>query len=124
MKRFYVTLGVQYKNEPHPYLPASRSNPDGFLLVRAPSMREAREMATDVLGFSYADIYDETDFQRSYHPLGCLGEILHGVYDAPGQAAIRALAEADDDILRLAVESLSEDERLRLRVFMEGREWA
>lgn len=114
-KRFYVTLGLQYKHEPHPYLPASRSNPDGFLLVRAENIKQAREMTQNVLGFSYAFIYPEEDFQRSWHPLGCLGEILHGVYDAPGQAAARVLAEADDEILQLAIERLDPTERMALR---------
>jgi hypothetical protein len=120
--RYYVTLGLQYKHEPHPVLPRERSNPGGFLIVRADSEREAREMVQNVIGLAYANLYTEADFQRGHHPLGCLGEILHGVYDAPGQAAARVLAEADDDVLRLAVESLSPTERMALRRLLTGSE--
>jgi hypothetical protein len=120
MNRYYVTLGLQYKHEPHPYLTSDRSNPNGFLVVRANSLAEAREMVQNVLGPHYSMLYTEADFRKGYHPLGCLGEILHGVYDAPGQAAVRVLMEADDETLRLAIESLEPVERLALARLLHG----
>lgn len=120
--RYYVTISRQYERAAHPVLPRERSNPDGYLMVRAETFRSAREMVHNVIGFSYADIYAEKDFDRSRHPLGLLGEILHGVYDAPEQAAARVLAEADDEILQLAIESLSPTERLALRRLLKGGE--
>jgi hypothetical protein len=120
MNRYYVTLGLQYRYDPHPVLPRDRANPDGFLLVQAENENEARDIVYSVLGTAYSFIYTESDFRRGYHPLGCLGELKHGVYDAPGQAAARVLAEADDEILQLAIESLDPMERQALRRLLEG----
>ena len=81
MNRYAVTLGVQYRNEPHPVLNPSQRNPDGYLLVQAENEIEARVKTQAVIGTAYAMIYPEDEVKGSrYHPLGCLGEILHGVY--------------------------------------------
>lgn len=80
MKRYAVTMGVQYRHEPHPDLPADLANPDGYLLVQAVDEDAARRMVCAVIGGAWAFIYPEWEVVSGrHHPLGCLGEIFVGV---------------------------------------------
>lgn len=107
MNNYFVTLGLMYKHEPHPYLPRHMSDPEGYLLVQAETRKKAEDMVYAVIGTSYAMLYSEESFEPKHHPLGCLGLIRHGAYPIitenaePGDAEIlsyastrlRALAE-------------------------------
>jgi hypothetical protein len=98
VNRFAVTMGVQYRHEPHPDLPADLANPDGYLLVQAENESDARKIIDAVIGSHWAFIYPEDELLASphyqrYHPLGCLGEIFVGVL-RPGVLPPTASVEA------------------------------
>ena len=126
MQTFYVTMGVQYRNENHPDLTFAQANPDGYLIVRAVNERYARDILGAVIGNRYAFLYTEAEFDPSWHPLGCLGEIKHGCYPpmTPGRMhgllAIEELVNATDEELRDAVSMLSTVERAKLYTFLAG----
>lgn len=107
MNTYYATLGVQYKHEPHPVLTASQANPDGWLEVQAQTEERAREIIHAVLGSAYAFLYREDSFtdRDRWHPLGCLGVIVHGVFPPePKSEADTLLAEAASDLRSLKTE--------------------
>lgn len=80
MNRYAVTLGVQYRNDPHPALAPEYSDPDGYLLVRADNERDARIITQAVIGTAYSSIYTEDEAMASHYlTKGCLGEIIHGI---------------------------------------------
>lgn len=81
MNTYYVTMGLMYRHEAHPMIPAPLANPDGWLEVHAESESEAREIVQAVLGSHYAFLYREDNFtsRDKHHPLGCLGTLVHGV---------------------------------------------
>lgn len=123
---FYVTMGVQYRNEPHPDLTFAQANPDGYLIVRAPNERYARDILGAVIGNRYAFLYTEAEFEPKWHPLGCLGEIMHGCYPPMtparlrGLHAIQELSEATDEELRDAVLLLAPEDRRKLFNLLSG----
>lgn len=80
MARYMVTMGLQYKREPHPYLSAEHANPDGWLLVEADNEINAREKVRAVIGNRYSFLYTESDFEPKWFPDGCVGEIVVGVF--------------------------------------------
>lgn len=98
MNNYFVTLGLQYAHEPHPYLPRHMSQPGGYLLVQAEDENRARDAVYAVIGTAYAFLYTQDEFDGTLHPLGCLGIIHHGVYPIlpenaePGDAEIRTYA--------------------------------
>lgn len=68
LQNFYVTFGMVYRYEPHPYWPAA--DPDGWLLVKAPDEDAARLLLRECIGTRYAFIYPESYFRRDWLPLG------------------------------------------------------
>lgn len=99
MNTYYVTMGLQYRHDAHPMIPAPLANPDGWLEVHAESESEAREIVQAVLGSHYAFMYREDSFTNrdKYHPLGCLGTIVHGVVSAedPYERAMNRIETLD-----------------------------
>ena len=71
MKKFYVTFGQKYRNEPHP----QKGHPDGWFTFYADNEEDARKMALDYLGNRWAFMYEENEFSRRFYPLGQLKEI-------------------------------------------------
>jgi hypothetical protein len=67
---FYVTFGVQYRHEAHPFWPGA--HPDGWLEVLAPNEEAARLTLRPLIGNRYAFMYEEARFDRKWHPLGRL----------------------------------------------------
>ena len=56
MKTFYVSFGVMYGREPHPYWPGA--HPDGYLEVRAPYEEQARALVQTFIGTKWGHMYD------------------------------------------------------------------
>ena len=98
MNNYFVTLGLQYAHEPHPYLPRHMAQPGGYLLVQAEDENRARDAVYAVIGTAYAFLYTQDEFDGTLHPLGCLGILKHGAYPIlpenaePGDAEIRTYA--------------------------------
>lgn len=55
-KTFYVTFGVNYAHEPHPYWPGA--HPDGYLEVLAPDEEQARALVRTFIGLKWSHMYD------------------------------------------------------------------
>lgn len=68
MKEFFITFGVKYAREPHPYF--HKANPNGYVVVEAPSEDIARRIARAKTANMYAFIYPRDNFDSSYHPKG------------------------------------------------------
>lgn len=73
MNSYYVTFGVQYAQEIHPSW--GGFHPDGWLRVVAEDYQVARAVVTGLLGSKWAFMYEESDFDSSYHPRGELMRI-------------------------------------------------
>lgn len=70
---YYVTFGVQYRTEKHP----QGMHPDGYVLIIAGDIEDAREAAHELFGEKWAFLYDYLDeksgrFKPSLHPDGAL----------------------------------------------------
>lgn len=70
---FYVTFGVQYRQEAHP----QGMHPDGWAVIVALTEMEARLKANELWGRAWAFMYDDLDratgrFNKKYHPRGIL----------------------------------------------------
>lgn len=77
MPKYAVTFGQKYHREPHGTLP--RVNPNGFVLVNAPSYEEARRKVVDRIGLEWAFMYAyNTESERAkvdeYQPDGAFEE--------------------------------------------------
>lgn len=71
MPKYFLTFGVQYKQEPHPHVPTI--NPDGYVVVDAVSELEAREKVFNIFGDKWAFLYPEKSWSEKnamYFPLG------------------------------------------------------
>lgn len=73
MKEFAVTFGQKYREEVHPKV--KYAHPDGYLVVEAAQMNEARQKAFNELGQSWAFIYPIDELNKDYFPLGELHRI-------------------------------------------------
>lgn len=69
---FYLTFGLKYRYIPHPTF--SLANPDGYVLIHAESIEEARDIAFTVIGEKWSSIYTEEKFNpiQGYFPVGCI----------------------------------------------------
>lgn len=70
---FYVTFGQRYRHEQHPELEAA--HPDGWLVVEALDLDDARAMAFAALGSAWAFVYALEDFDPTLYPLGELARL-------------------------------------------------
>lgn len=73
INEYMVTFGQQYRREPHPKV--KYAHPDGWLVIEAPTMAEARDKAFSELGSYWGFIYNKHQFDASYFPLGELHRI-------------------------------------------------
>ena len=78
---FYLTFGVQYSHERHPYW--TGANPDGWVLIQAPSEAHARRLAMRYFGINWSMLYDHLNFDEAqnkarYYPLGELALVTEG----------------------------------------------
>jgi len=75
-KTYQVTIGLKYRDEPHPL--DDRLSPDGWIELWAPDERRAREIVNSVMDQNWAFLYDkERDPIRiALFPLGCMAHIL------------------------------------------------
>lgn len=78
LETIYLTFGVKYEHEPHPYW--SGANPNGWVVIRAKDHTAARRLAARYFGRSWSTTYDSLSFnaeeaQRLYYPLGAIAEI-------------------------------------------------
>lgn len=78
LETIYLTFGVQYSHEPHPYW--SGANPDGWVTIRAADHTAARRLAARYFGRHWSTTYDTLSFdeernQHLYYPLGAIAEI-------------------------------------------------
>ena len=71
---FYVTFGIKYRHEAHPYW--AGAHPDGWLEIQARDEAEARIMVQRFVGNVYAFLYEEARFERKWHPRGRLALLL------------------------------------------------
>jgi hypothetical protein len=67
MSNFYLTFGYG-QCDPHPTFPDA--SVDGWVCIKAETDAEARVAAVHVFGQKWSMLYEESDFDRSYHPLG------------------------------------------------------
>lgn len=76
LKDFYLTFGLKYPDEPHPYW--SGADGKGWVRITAEDEEEARAIAFQFFGPRWAFIYPEADFDRResrrFYPKG---ELLH-----------------------------------------------
>lgn len=60
MPKYYLTFGIQYAEEQHPYF--HNAHPDGWVEIESQSEMEARVEAYDLFEDKWAFIYDEKNF--------------------------------------------------------------
>lgn len=65
MNEYFVTFGQKYRNQPHPL--QTYPHPDGWLLVKAVDMTEARTKAFQELGPFWSNIYTDQEFKKNQH---------------------------------------------------------
>lgn len=63
MKNFYMTFGVQYPSEPHPYW--SGADGAGWVRIVAESENMARQIAEQFFGMAWSRLYTEPFFDAS-----------------------------------------------------------
>jgi hypothetical protein len=61
LKSFYVTFGVRYAHEPHPYWKGA--HPDGWLTVQAPDEEAARLLVRTFIGLKWSMMYDSLNWR-------------------------------------------------------------
>jgi hypothetical protein len=71
MLTFYVTFGVMYSREPHPYWPGA--HPDGYLEVAAPDEDTARHLVRTIIGLKWGMMYDRKPEWASRGALAIIG---------------------------------------------------
>ncbi len=69
---YYVTFGVQYRQEEHPTMPGV--DPDGYFTIEAPNATIARRIANALFDQHWAFMYHEP--QDHQCPLGELGRVV------------------------------------------------
>ena len=74
MKKFYITFGQKYRDEPHP-THGDIIHPDGYVVIHAEDYEKARRIAFTTFGDAWARCYDESDLDPGYFPRGVLFEI-------------------------------------------------
>lgn len=73
MPKFYLTFGVQYSREEHPRW--AGADPNGWVLIEAPSEPDARELAVAHFGIHWSMLYPSQHFpealnKQKYYPIG------------------------------------------------------
>lgn len=79
LKNFYLTFGVQYRHEPHPYWKGA--DPDGWVLIQATDYDAARRQAVRHFGQRWSMLYEAAYFNEEenkarYYPKGAIAEII------------------------------------------------
>lgn len=82
--RWYVTFGVGYAREPHPFL--NVAHPDCWVEVVAPNEGEARYRTIEVLGRAWSHMYSADEWgsmtrRESFYPGRCV-LVIDDVYVA------------------------------------------
>lgn len=73
LHNFYVTFGMKYRYEAHPYWPGA--HPDGWLEVIAPDAGQAAILVHQCVGNAYAFMYPADRFEPKWHPMGRLATL-------------------------------------------------
>lgn len=73
LKNFYTTFGVQYSQVPHPM--GEHIHPNGYGVIQAVDRDTAYAAAFVRYEQRWAFLYNEDDFDASYHPLGCIDAV-------------------------------------------------
>ncbi len=71
MPKYYLTFGVQYTNNSHPYVPSI--DPNGYVQIDAVSESDARAEAHSIFGDKWAFLYPEKNWSEKntrHFPLG------------------------------------------------------
>lgn len=71
---FRLTFTLRYAREPHPN--GLWVNPDGWVTIIAPSYDEARQVAFDLFGSAWGDLYDADHLDPSDFPRGELLRVI------------------------------------------------
>lgn len=61
MNKYYVTFGVMYAQDEHPFF--ADAHPDGYILILAHEYMDAREIAYRELGKHWASMYFANEFK-------------------------------------------------------------
>jgi hypothetical protein len=86
MHNYYMTFGYG-QCDPHPTFPAATV--DGWVRIVAETDAEARVAAVCLFGQKWSMLYEEGDFDCSYHPLGELAAVVAAdVIDGPWPPAL------------------------------------
>jgi len=71
MEKFYLTFGVQYgSREAHPR--GAHVHGDGYVAITAQDYATARDIAVQLYGIQWSDLYTEENFDASFCPRGPL----------------------------------------------------
>lgn len=75
---FYLTFGVQYSREPHPYW--AGAHPDGWVQIHTKDESTARQLARRYFGQRWSMLYDNLNFnpvenKARYYPRGVIALI-------------------------------------------------
>jgi len=73
LPKYYVTFGVMYSEEEHPYFP--NAHPDGWVEIESPSENEARIEAYNLFNDKWAFIYNENNFDPTKYPAGRIATV-------------------------------------------------
>jgi hypothetical protein len=74
MSKYYITFGQKYRTEPHPILGICCA--DGYVVVKAEDMKQARDFVFTTFGTAWSNIYAENyDFAMPINELFPMGEI-------------------------------------------------
>lgn len=66
--KYYLTFGQKYRNEKHPK--ATYAHPDGWVTIIAPSEEKAREIAFNIFGQYWSNLYPESKWDPTFFPKG------------------------------------------------------
>ena len=86
LQKFYLTFGVKYSHEPHPFWPGA--TPRGWVLIEAATEERARGLAYLYFKESWSMLYPENHFpvelnKQKYYPLGEIAAIRVGHRSIP-----------------------------------------
>lgn len=78
LHKFYLTFGVKYRNEVHPYWVGA--DPDGWVLIEAETEDAARALAVQYLDKYWAFLYpanrfDVDRYRQDFYPKGQVGHL-------------------------------------------------
>jgi hypothetical protein len=68
MGDYFLTFGVKYNSEPHPYWP--ECNPKGWVRIMARDDEEARTIAVERFGLDWSQLTPAAYFRPTYFPAG------------------------------------------------------